>query len=297
MTDEAMVRTEPAQGLRGFLERGGFWRLLAVVVVYLGLYLGTGKLAGLVDSGYGNDDLLSSIGAVFFQLTVGLVVGSIILTWFTTAMGWNAEIFGRQPVYRSRWMWVAPVLVGLPIVLRVLDIDWGGPALSVVLLVMASGLLVGYSEELLYRGIAVKMLRSGGHGERTVAALSALLFGVSHSINIFSGQGLKTVGPTIVYTFAFGVLMYLSMRVIGFIVGAMVLHGLTDPTGFLASGGIDKLPGSGGSSSLANLVGLVTIVLVVVGLGLVLCIRGKVGQTETNQPETNQPGAGQPETV
>lgn len=286
MTDEATVRTAPAQALRGFVERGGLWRLLAVVVLYLGLYLGAGRLAGLVDPGYADDDLLSSTGAVFFQLTVGLVVGSVILTWFTTTMGWTAEVFGRQPVPRSRWMWVAPVLVGLPIVLRVLDIDWGGPSLPVVLLVMASGLLVGYSEELLYRGIAVKMLRSDGHGERAVAALSALLFGLSHSINIFSGQGLQTVGPTIVYTFAFGVLMYLSMRVIGFLVGAMVLHGLTDPTGFLASGGIDKLPGSGGSSSLADLVGLVTIVLVVVGLGLVLCIRGEVGRPETDRPGT-----------
>jgi hypothetical protein len=89
------------------------------------------------------------------------------------------------------------------------------------------------------------------------------------------------VGPTIVYTFAFGVLMYLSMRVIGFIIGAMVLHGLTDPTGFLASGGIDKLPGAGGTSTLADVVGLITIVMVVVGLGLVLCIRGKAGEPES----------------
>jgi hypothetical protein len=280
LTDETMTGAEPAPRLRGSLERGGLGPLVLVVVVYLALYLGTGKLAGLVDPGYGDDELLSSVGAVFFQLTVGLVVGSVILTWFVVAMGWSAEIFGRQPVYRSRWMWVAPVLVALPILLRILDIDWGGPTLSVVLLVVASGLLVGYSEELLYRGIAVKMLRSGGHGERAVATLSALLFGLSHSINLFSGQGFETVGPTIVYTFAFGVLMYLSMRVIGFIVGAMVLHGLTDPTGFLASGGIDKLPGSGGTSTLADVVGLVTIVMVVVGLALVLCIRGKAEAPE-----------------
>jgi len=280
MTTPATTPTEG--GLRGFLAKGGFWRLLPVVVVYLGLYMATGWIASQFDNGYNDDDLLSSVGAVFFQLSVGLIVGSIILTAFTTWLGWNAEIFGRQPIYRSKWMWIAPVLVALPIVLRILDIDWGGPALSVVLFVLASGLLVGYSEELLYRGIGVKMLRAGGNGEFAVAVLSSLLFGLSHSINILQGQELKVVGPTVVYTFAFGALMYLTMRVAGFIMAAMIMHGLTDPTGFLASGGIDKLPGAGGASDIANVVGLITVVLIIVGYVLVLCVRGKVGeQSET----------------
>lgn len=277
MTDPATT-TPAAGGLRGFLEKGGFGRLLPVIVVYLALYLAAGWVAGQFDNGYNDDDLLSSVGAVFFQLTVGLIVGSIILTVFISWMRWGGEIFGRQPVYRSWWMWIAPVLVALPILLRILDIDWGGPALSVVLFVLASGLLIGYSEELLYRGVAVKMLRAGGHREFAVAVLSSLLFGLSHGINIFQGQGLKVVGPTMVYTFAFGALMYLTMRATGFIIAAMILHGLTDPTGFLASGGIDKLPGEGGNSDIADIVGLITIVLVVVGIVLVLCVRGKAGE-------------------
>lgn len=277
MTTRAST-TRSEGGLRGFLEKGGFWRLLPVVVTYLALYLGAGWVAGLFDNGYNDDDLLSSVGAVFFQLSVGLIFGSLVLTAFTAYLGWNSEIFGRQPVYKSAWMWIAPILVSVPIILRVLDIDWGGPALSVVLLVMATGVLIGYSEELLFRGIAVKMLRAGGHKELAVAVLSSLLFGMSHGINLFTGQEFKVVGPTMIYTFAFGALMYLTMRVTGFIVGAMVLHALTDPTGFLASGGIDKLPGDGGSSSISDLVGLFTILLIIVGIGLVLCVRGKAGQ-------------------
>ncbi|HQR25504.1 MAG TPA: CPBP family intramembrane metalloprotease [Nocardioides sp.] len=275
---------KPESGLRGFLDKGGFWRLLAVVAIYLALYLGAGKVASFFDPGYGDDDLLSSVGAVFFQLTVGLIVGAVILVTLTTAMGWNAEIFGRQPIYRSWWMWIAPVLVATPILLRVLDIDWGGPALSVVLLVLASGLMIGFVEELLYRGIAVKMLRAVGHGEWTVAALSSLLFGLSHSINVFSGQGLKTVLPTVGYTVAFGVMMYLSMRAIGFIAGAMILHGLTDPTGFLATGGIDKLPSAGeDASSLATLVGFATILLVLTAYVLLIFIRGNVRDHQEHQ--------------
>jgi len=42
-----------------------------------------------------------------------------------------------------------------------------------------------------------------------------------------------------VYAFGFGVCIYLSMRVSGFLLVAIVLHGLTDPTTILATGGLD----------------------------------------------------------
>src|SRR5690606_21391993 len=137
------------------------------------------------------------------------------------------------------------VIVATPILLRIFGIDWGKNPVPVVMLALATGLLIGFVEELLYRGFAVKMLRDAGHGEWVVAALSSLFFAVSHSVNLFSGQSIKTVGPTVIYTFGFGVLMYLSLRSIGFLVGAMILHGLTDPTTFLASGGIDVLTEGG----------------------------------------------------
>ncbi len=128
----SVTETQTQGGLRGFLNKGGFWPLLAVVVVYFAIYLPAGKVtANLADRSYSEDDLLSSVGTVFVQLTVALIVGSIVLIAFTTFMGWNAEIFGRQSIYRSRWMWLAPVVVLIPIVLRVFGIDWGGPALSV----------------------------------------------------------------------------------------------------------------------------------------------------------------------
>ena len=142
-------------------------------------------------------------------------------------------------------MWIAPVVVLTPIVLRVLGIDWGRQAFDVVAFMLVTGLLVGFVEELLTRGIGVKMLRDGGHGEWTVAALSSLVFALIHSVNLLTGQELTTVAFTIVYTFAFGVLMYLTPAAIGFLVGAMILHGLTDPTTILAVGGVDELKTTG----------------------------------------------------
>jgi len=276
-------------GLKGFLNRGGFWPLLLVVAVFFAIYLPTvNVVANLSDRSYSEDDLFSSVGTVFVQITAALVVGSIVLIAFTTFMGWNAEIFGRQPIYRSRWMWLAPVVVIIPILMRVFGIDWGGPAVSVILMMLATGVLIGFSEELLYRGVAVKMLRSGGHREFSVAWVSTLLFALSHSLNIFSGGAPRTVALTVAYTVGFGMLMYLTMRVTGFIVAAMVLHALTDPTTFLANGGLpDKVVAD--SSSLVGLPqlagGYQLFLLIPVAVIMGFFVRGKVGEPKATKAQ------------
>ena len=82
-----------------------------------------------------------------------------------------------------------------------------------VALVLATGLLIGFVEELLTRGIGVKMLRDAGHGEWAVAALSSLVFALLHTASTCSpARRSRPSAFTIIYTFAFGVLMYLTLR-------------------------------------------------------------------------------------
>ena len=146
-----------------------------------------------------------------------------------------------------------------------------------VVFLLATGLLIGFVEELAYRGLGVKMLRDGGHGEWAVAALSSLVFGLSHLANLINGQSFATVGSTVVYTIAFGVLMYLSMRVTGFLVGAMILHGLTDPTTILATGAVDELKTTTAAANgfLSGAAGW-TFLLILAGYVLLIFIRGRV---------------------
>jgi hypothetical protein len=276
--DETSRRSDEG-GVRGFMNKGGFWRFFVFLVIYLAIYLGS-SLAGKLFPEQADADLLSSVGSVFVQVTLPLVVGAVVL--FATAhyLGWTRELFGRQPIYRSRWMWIGPVVALVPVALRVLGIDWGRNSLAVVATVLVSGLLVGVVEELMYRGFAVRMVRSGGHGERAVAALAALAFALSHSVNLLSGQAVTTVAFTVVYTFGFGVLMYLTLRVTGFLVWAMLVHGLTDPTTILASGGVDKLASGGSTSGLLSVAGFVTVPLALIGIVALLFVRGRVGEPE-----------------
>jgi hypothetical protein len=252
----------------------------------MALYLAAQRVGARINPDAVDGDLLAAVSNVFFQLTFGLVAGAMVLTALTAYLGWNKEIYGRQPVYRSWWMWLGPLIAMVPIVLRVLGIDWGGPALSVVLLVLATGLMIGYVEELLFRGIAVKMMRDGGHREFIVALVSSVLFGLAHSANILSGQAVGTVALTVIYTIAFGVMMYLTMRSFGFVLAAMIVHGLTDPTTIMATGGIDKLSDSGTTGLFAIAGGVTFFIMIPLAFVLLLCVRGKAGEAKSGKEGT-----------
>jgi uncharacterized protein len=271
-----MDETVQRQGLKGFFDKGGFWRLLVVVIAYMAIYLGASKLPSLF--GWGKGDLLSGIPTVFAQLTFALIVGAVVLALFTGWLGWNSELYGRQRIYRSWWMWLGPILVLAPILMRVGGIDWGARPLSIAAFVIFSGLFVGFVEELLCRGIAVKMLRTAGHGELVVAALSSLTFALLHSANLLSGQRLATTGLQIFYTFGFGVLMYLTLRTTRFLLVAMLLHGFTDPMGILASGGIGDAATAKDVNVLLQIAGDWLFVVGFGGLILLFFVRGVYGQ-------------------
>ena len=105
----------------------------------------------------------------------------------------------------------------------------------------ATGLLIGFAEEILTRGIVVKMMRDAGHGEWIVMVVSSLIFALLHSANILSGMSFLTVAFTVVYTFGFGICMYLTLRATGNLIWPMLVHAMYDPTLFLASGGVDNV--------------------------------------------------------
>ncbi|MFF5790864.1 CPBP family intramembrane glutamic endopeptidase [Paeniglutamicibacter sp. NPDC012692] len=260
---------------KSFWNRGGWWKALAFAVVYLALYelvplAASPFLGGAID----NDNIFATPQSIFVAVTLGLVIGSLILAAFAWSVGWLPRpLFARQPVKGSRWMWIAPALVLAPIVLRLFGTDYGRYSAGVVAMMFVTGAFVGFSEELLTRGVAVTLLRRRGYGEWAVAALSSLIFALLHSVNLLSGQPLSTVAATVGYTFAFGMLMYLTLRVTGNLVWPMLLHALTDPATMLASGGID-VDNSGTQNPLLSAAGLSTMLVIAAGFILLVFIRG-----------------------
>jgi membrane protease YdiL (CAAX protease family) len=272
MTDTTTARTSR---WKGFWNRGGWWKAFGLAVVYLAVYellpfAAVPFTSGAVDP----DDLFATPASVFVGLALPVIVGSVVLLAFAWSIGWLPKpLFGRQPVKGSGWMWIAPVVVAIPIVLRLLGIDYGAYSAGVIAMTFVAGAFIGLSEELLTRGLAVALLRRCGYDEWVVAALSTLVFAMLHSVNLFTGQAIATVGFTVLYTFAFGILMYLTLRVTGNLIWPIILHALTDPTTFLASGGIDQA-NAGTDSPLLVLAGPATFLLIAAGFVLLIFIRG-----------------------
>jgi membrane protease YdiL (CAAX protease family) len=267
MTQDAAT---PGTGLtrwRTFWEHGGVSRAALAAACYLALYLLAGFLVGtwlgdLVDP----EDLFATPASVAVGLGAPLLVGAVVLVAFVASLRWVGVLFARQTLPAPRWMWVAPVLVLMPIVLRVLGVDYAAYAPGVVAVALASGLLVGFVEEVLCRGVVVTLLRRGGATEWAVMVVSSLVFALLHSANALSGMPLGTVAVTVVYTFGFGVAMYLTLRVTRSLVWPILLHGLFDPLLFLATGGIDAVGDAAGQSPLVALAGPTNLLFVVLGV-------------------------------
>jgi len=262
----------------GFWSRPSVWKAVLLVLGYLVFYLAVGRLISrLVGDRADADDPLGTAAGILL-VAAPIAVGGLALALFAARQGWIAEIFGRQRVEGRRWMWIAPVLVLGAVVAHVAGVDWSRWSAGQLAALAVLGACVGFTEELATRGFVVRMVRDAGHGERLVAFLSSLLFALMHLSNLISGMSLKVVAGTVVYTFAFGMCMYLTMRVTGTIWAAIVLHGLTDPTTMLASGGIDTAVGAAPSgASQAALI--LTLALIGFGFVAVLFVRGRSSVT------------------
>ena len=261
---------------RGFWNRPATWKAFLLVGGYLVYYVAVSQLIGILFGDEIDDDnVLANTASVFFALVLPIGLGAVGLLVFAARVGWLRDIFGPQPIRGSRWMWLAPALVVAAIVGHVGGTDWSDWTAREVATMAVAGVCIGLAEELATRGLAVKMLRDAGRSERAVAVVSSLLFALMHTINLISGMALSTVLATVGYTFCFGMCMYLTMRVTGTIWAAIVLHGLTDPTTFLSTGGVDEAVSNQGAG-WAALASVATLGFMLLAVVAAVVVRGRV---------------------
>lgn len=260
-----------------FWAAGGFWRALLLVAGYLALYL---SFSWVVDLLWGDqvdaENPLATPQSVFVSLTAAIIFGIVLLFAFAWSTGTQRELFARQPIGGSWWMWILPIIVLVYNVLRFVATDYANFTPATVAMILFTGLCIGVAEEVLSRGFVVNLLRKGGHAELVVALLSSLLFAASHSVNIFSGQPPLTVGITVIYTFAFGVAMYFTLRVTRNLIWPILLHATTDPSLMLMSGGVDTVTANASTNTLAAIAGTANWAVILLGFILVWFIRGRV---------------------
>lgn len=236
---EVAVIDQSMNPWKRFWERGGLWRALLLAAVYYGLYQLLGLLVGWVFGDVGSPARGEAGGAmdVLIATALPIVLAVILLMLFAASLGWFKELFGPQPLRGRGWMWVAIAVVLSINISALLSIDYDKAGGSLVAAWLFTGLFVGIAEEVLTRGFVVNLMRKAGRGEIAVAMASAGIFAALHMGNLFtSDQGLMVTLEQVVYTFFFGLCMYLALRVTGNLIWPVLLHATTDPTLFLHGG-------------------------------------------------------------
>ncbi|PRB09082.1 CPBP family intramembrane glutamic endopeptidase [Microbacterium sp. MYb64] len=256
-------------GWQRFWNRGGWWKALIAVVAYYLLY----QYVPLWTLGPFVGGLTDPAAKILVTTGVPIAFGCVVLIVFAWSIGWLRELFGRQPIRGRGWMWIAVAITLLFNVLHFATIDYATAGAGIVLAWIITGLFIGFAEEVLTRGLVVNLMRKAGHRELTVALVSAALFAAMHAGNMFSGQALLPTLVQLVYTFAFGICMYLALRVTGALIWPILLHATTDPSIFLQS----AYPAAG---PLTGFAASGNIVVIIAGLVLLIFIRGRVAVPE-----------------
>lgn len=166
---------------------------------------------------------------------LSLAAGSAFLVAFVLVTRWDH--LWRDPVRLpvTKVMKVAIVLWWIAIAVRLAGVRWGEVPMSLLAAVVASGVLVGFAEETLFRGLFLRGLREGGRAESTAAIGTAIAFGLFHLPNVFMGTGAIGLVQVVIAALS-GSLLYVFRRYYGTIVPAMVAHGAWDISTFLAVG-------------------------------------------------------------
>jgi len=101
-------------------------------------------------------------------------------------------------------------------------------------------LLIGFAEEAIFRGLMLNTLKANGFWR--AAMITALLFGLSHALNVLSGKSMAETAAQIFYAVAFGFAFAALVLKKGILWPLVIVHFLIDFASFLARPGFTISP-------------------------------------------------------
>lgn len=202
----------------------------AALIVFIG-YLAVIVVANLIFARHFDfGDVGASANNTRDGVVLPVLAASIYLTIVTTLFGWWKPALRDSAAARRApaWMWALPALALVVCVANLTRSEHRGDFTNAHWLWVIVGFaLVGYSEELMTRGLLVTGFRAK-YGEMKVMYLTSLLFGVMHGLNLVFGQALGTTIVQLVGTIPMGIMFYMLRRTTGALFVPMAIHALWD---------------------------------------------------------------------
>ena len=155
-------------------------------------------------------------------------IGTILLVVTTIYLGLMPSIFSFEPKNSELLLWAIPFFMVVGIVFRLKFINRADFEKNGLLLLGLATLLVGFSEELLVRGLAVHYLLEDGFSLLLTGIISSVIFGLLHFMNYFNGQDFKKTSLQVVTTILMGFNFFVILIITGSLLIPIILHFLYD---------------------------------------------------------------------
>lgn len=205
-------------------------RLVAALATYLAWILVT--VFGMRWAGDGSKKPL--VETVSHGISWNLVMAIAVLAAATVLMRWrDLKFVAPRPLGSLKILWFPSLYLVLFALIAAVQ---GLPPASVVLFVLANTVLVGLSEEWMFRGVLFQALRSRMALWPSLLAMSALFGGV-HVLNVFVTGQLFESAVQAVAAFLSGVVFAAMLVRTGSIWVPIAYHALWDLGTFLSSAG------------------------------------------------------------
>lgn len=176
-----------------------------------------------------NYTTLTAADRIGTTLVLPLFLGALFLGATLSVLGWWRPVFSEKNRAAPRWaLWVIIAITGTFIVLNLAGADWDQISSAHLAFLILAGVLVGFNEEALTRGILVVGARGSSFSETFVWLFSSLLFGLMHLPNNLFGLPLFAACAQVGFAFLAGSGFYVLRRISGTILVPMMVHGAWD---------------------------------------------------------------------
>ena len=171
-------------------------------------------------------DIGKTSDGVIRGVVIPMAVCAVVMAVLTTLLGWWRPVMREKPLGVT-WLWAIPVLLVLTVAAGIDYTQLGALGAPYILLLALGTALVGFNEEIAYRGVALVAFR-GQYKEVGVWFWTSLMFGLLHGANVLLGQPLAPTIRQVVMAFLLGTVFYAARRVTGSLPFLMVVHALWD---------------------------------------------------------------------
>lgn len=199
---------------------------------------------------------------------------ALIFAALLTGMHWWREVgFRALPSRRTLWLYTLPFVPVLGnLIFGIKAQGWGH-----ILTYLVLATLVGFVEEVAFRGLILRALAPRGLWR--AAILSAILFGLAHSMNALAGSNSAYVLLQIGYAMAFGFGWASVTLRTGVLWPLVIIHGLIDFAGFTAA---DQLGATGVDATLMVMAAAYIVAFTIYGIYMLRSIRPSEPGLEAN---------------